>query len=350
MTSPLLKKPQTTRRSTLRILSEDATRGLLGLALVCGGAAVSEAGIRDVFPKSNSKSAAASAKTNSPVASTRSTTISSKLSAKRKPNQLLAQADEPLDRLKQRDAEQRFRDVLSEDDAPFETDSGQSTAAPATTTPKAKSDENSPSKELTEPAPLQPLEERIAALPQDQPVEGPSPEPVTNPMQLKRISEIQPFYDYQPASAIKGEVCWDLCPRPDGMPCKPDGDNMPECPSEFRLSDAAYSNRMYADCLYQWRASDQWFNPLYFEDPAFERYGHVHHPCVQPFVSVARFGVQLVGLPYQMTIDPVCKRMYNLGYYRAGECAPKKHYRIPWNTHAAINEVAVWTGLAFIFP
>ncbi len=177
------------------------------------------------------------------------------------------------------------------------------------------------------------------------------PEPVTSPTQLKRISDIQPFFDYQPASAIKGEVCWDLCPRPDGMPCKPDENgNMPECPSEYKLSDAAYSNRMFADSLYQWQATNQWHNPLYFEDVSLERYGHVHCEAVQPFVSVAKFGVQLAGLPYQMTIDPVCKKMYNLGYYRVGECAPKKYYRIPWNTHAAVNEAAVWTGLIYLFP
>ncbi len=321
----------------------------MSLAFVCGGAAVSEAGVRDLFPKSSS--ASSSAKTVLPAASSRSSTAISKLAGKRKPNQLIAQADEPLNRLKQRDAEQRFRDVLSEDDDSFEADTGKSAAVPATATPKAKNNESNPAKELAEPAPILPPEEQIAALPQEQPGEGPLPEPVTSPMQLKRISEIQPFYDYKPASAIEGEVCWDLCPRPDGMPCKADkAGNMPECPSEFRLSDAAYSNRMYSDCLYQWRASDQWFNPLYFEDPGLERYGHAHHELVQPFVSVARFGVQLVGLPYQMTIDPVRKKMYNLGYYRAGECAPKKYYRIPWNTHAAIAEAGVWTGLVFIFP
>ena len=321
----------------------------MSLAIVCGGAAVSEAGVRDLFPKSNSVST--STKTVVPAASSRSSTAISKLAGKRKPNQLIAQADEPLNRLKQRDAEQRFRDVLSEDEDSIETETGKSAAAPATAAPKAKRDESNSAKELAEPAPILPPEERIAALPQEQPGDGPLPEPVTSPLQLKRISEIQPFYDYKPASAIEGEACWDLCPRPDGMPCKPDkAGNMPECPSEFRLSDAAYANRMYSDCLYQWRASDQWFNPLYFEDPSLERYGHAHHPFVQPFVSVGRFGVQLVGLPYQMTIDPVCKRMYNLGYYRPGECTPKKHYRIPWNTHAAISEAAVWTGLVFIFP
>lgn len=324
--------------------------GVLSFAIVFGGAAVSEAGVRDLFSKANGNSTT-SAKAKLPNANSRSATIS-RLASHRKPGQLLAQADAPLDRLKQRDAEQRFRDVVNDED-PFEEGLPSTSASPAKPAVKANVGRNESPRTLPEPAPIQPPEQRIAALPnpQAQGSDEAVPEPVTSPTQLKRITDIQPFFDYQPASAIKGEVCWDLCPRPDGMPCKPDENgNMPECPVEFKLSDAAYSNRMFADCLYQWQATDQWHNPLYFEDVALERYGHVHHECVQPFVSVARFGVQLVGLPYQMTIDPVCKKMYNLGYYRAGECAPKKHYRIPWNTHAAVNEAAVWTGLFYLFP
>lgn len=324
--------------------------GVLSLAIVVGGAAVSEAGVRDLFSKSNS-TPTSSAKATLSNAISRSTTIN-RLSAQRKPGQLLAQADAPLDRLKQRDAEKRYRDIINDDD-PFQEGRAKSFEAPLKTPLKTTADEYDAPQRLNEPAPIQPPEERIAALPkiQQQPPNDAVPEPGRNPNQLKRISDIQPFFDYQPASAIKGEVCWDLCPRPDGMPCKPDENgNMPECPAEFKLSDSAYSNRTFSDCLYQWQATNQWHNPLYFEDPALERYGHVHHQCVQPFVSVARFGVQLAGLPYQMTIDPVCKRMYNLGYYRVGECAPKKYYRIPWDTHAAVNEAAVWTGLFFIFP
>ena len=322
---------------------------MLSLAIVCGGAAVSEAGVRDLFSKPNS-STASSAKATLPNANSRSATIS-RLAAHRKPGQLLVQADAPLDRLKQRDAEQRFRDVLNDD--PFEATPTQSTKAPSKNPEKAAADRYEPATLQGEPPPILPPEERIAALPKSQQraSDDAVPEPVTSPTQLKRISDIQPFFDYQPASALKGEVCWDLCPRPDGLPCKPDENgNMPECPAEFKLSDAAYANRMFSDCLYQWQATNQWHNPLYFEDPALERYGHVHHECVQPFVSAARFGVQLAGLPYQMTIDPVCKKMYNLGYYRAGECAPKKYYRVPWNTHAAVNTAAVWTGLIYLFP
>lgn len=322
---------------------------MLSLTIVFGGTASSEAGVRNLFSKADTTSAE-SARATLPKTNARSAAVN-RLASQRKPGQLLAQADAPLDRLKQRDAEQRFREVAGDDD-PFEE------ALPATTRQKGvakvrSQDETSQQRDLNEPAPIQPPVRRIAALPkaQQKPEDEAVAEPVTSPTQLKRISDIQPFYDYQPASSIKGEVCWDLCPRPDGMPCKPDENgNMPECPSEFKLSDAAYSNRMFSDCLYQWQATNQWHNPLYFEDVSLERYGHVHHELVQPFVSAGRFGVQLVGLPYQMTIDPVCKKMYNLGYYRAGECTPKKHYRIPWNTHAAVNTAAVWTGLIYIFP
>jgi len=327
-----------------------AASGVLSLAIVVSGAAVSEAGVRDLFSKSNSTRTNSSGTAVSNV-STRSAAIH-RLASQRRPGQFLAQADAPLDRLKQRDAEKRYRDVVSDDD-PFQEGPAKNFEPPLNTPLKATADDYDPQQRLNDPAPIMPPEERIAALPnaQQQQANNAVPEPVTSPNQLKRISDIQPYFDYQPASAIKGEICWDLCPRPDGMPCKPDENgNLPECPAEFKLSDAAYSNRMFSDCLYQWQATNQWHNPLYFEDPALERYGHVYHGGVQSFASVARFGVQLVGLPYQMTIDPVCKKMYDLGYYRVGECAPKKHYRIPWNTHAAVNEAAVWTGLFFLFP
>lgn len=326
--------------------------GLLGLAVVCGHVTTSEAGIRDLFVRSPKPAQAEVIPISKTAEGPRSAALA-RLAAKRQPNQLLAQADSPLDRLKQRNAEERFRQATSPDLDPFEPSPVEPRDKDLARPEKsATTNRDYEPRELPEPSPFEPPAARIAALPQDaQPNEERVPEPVTSPALLRRITEIQPYFDYQPASALGGEVCWNLCPRPDGMPCKPDENgNLPECPSEVKISDAAYSNRMFADCLYQWRATDHYHNPLYFEDPALERYGHVHHECVQPFVSVARFGVQLVGLPYQMTIDPVCKKMYNLGYYRPGECAPKKYYRIPWNTEAAVNTAGVWTALFFIFP
>lgn len=321
---------------------------LLGIAILVGGATL-EAGVRDLFskPTSTPKPAAVATRSKAAIATVGRTSVKSNA-------RLLAQADAPLDRLRQRDPEQRFRDVMDEDEL-FPNDAKpakeQTPSAPKDALGKQLPDQAGEQPNASEPGPIQPPDDRVAALPQVQPDEAALPEPVTSPENLKKIGEIQPFFDYHPATALKGEVCWNLCPRPDGMPCKPDENGLvPECPAEFRLSEAAYSPRLMTDCLYQWRASDMYHNPLYFEDPALERYGHVHWECVQPFVSVAKFSTQLAGLPYQMTIDPVCKKMYPLGYYRPGECAPKKYYRIPWNTHAALAEAGVWTGLFFIFP
>jgi hypothetical protein len=51
-----------------------------------------------------------------------------------------------------------------------------------------------------------------------------------------------------------------------------------------------------------------------------------------------------------MTIDPIYKKRYSLGYYRPGEYAPKKLYQIPLNLDAAIVEAGVVTGLFFLIP
>src|ERR1043165_6091211 len=40
------------------------------------------------------------------------------------------------------------------------------------------------------------------------------------------------------------------------------------------------------------------YRPLYFEDKRTERFGH-YYPCVQPLVSLARFGVDVGMLPYR---------------------------------------------------
>ncbi len=155
----------------------------------------------------------------------------------------------------------------------------------------------------------------------------------SDPRQLKKVTSILPYADYQPEMHVRTDI-----------------DPSLQAPEEVPLtSDGPIAHAMTPTC-FQWQASDLYHNPLYFEDPALERYGHTYHPVVQPFASAGRFGVQLIGLPYQMTIDPPCKRMYTLGWYRPGECAPKQFPNFPWNTKAAIVEGAVITGGFFIFP
>lgn len=174
------------------------------------------------------------------------------------------------------------------------------------------------------------------------------------PHLLKKIAGIKPFFDYEPDPEIaKKEPCRNLCPRPDGKPCKvteQDGETILECPKEFQLSREPYAGRNFSESIYTWEASNLNYRPLYFEDPNLERYGYSRKDLVQPFVSMGRFTGQLLALPYQMTIDPIRKPIYPLGYYRPGSYAPKRINGIPWNTKAAIVQGLTATGLVFLLP
>jgi hypothetical protein len=111
-----------------------------------------------------------------------------------------------------------------------------------------------------------------------------------------------------------------------------------------------YEERSFPQIQLAWEASNFYYHPLYFSDPALERYGHSHHPLIQPLASLGRFGTQVAFLPYQMAIKPPCSCESPLGYYRPGECAPKLHYQVPLNAEAAVVEAAVLTGLFFVIP
>lgn len=180
---------------------------------------------------------------------------------------------------------------------------------------------------------------------------------------FKRIAEILPHYDYTPEAT--GGRCQNLCPRPGEPDCpdcrseleEPGSDLCPECPVEIRLADvdphtsqvAAFGVRPFEPINYCWEASNIYHLPIYFEDHCLERYGHTRNYLVQPFFSAGLFATQLIGLPYQMTIDPVCKKRYILGWYRPGRYVPPRYYQIPWNTEAAIVEAAFITGGYYLF-
>lgn len=183
----------------------------------------------------------------------------------------------------------------------------------------------------------------------------PLPDPIRDPAQLKKISAILPYSDYEPdPERLKEDTCLNLCPRPGGCPtCKADpsgnGESTcPDCPEEVRLSTARLQARNFPLLSYCWEPTNLWSYPLYFEDFELERYGHTRG-FLQPLWSVGRFGVQLFGLPYQMTISPMCQQRYALGYYRPGACVPAKYYQVPWNTEAAVVEAGVLTGGYFLF-
>jgi hypothetical protein len=164
-----------------------------------------------------------------------------------------------------------------------------------------------------------------------------------NPRRLRPISEINPSFDYDPMAKYP---CEHLCPR-DPRFCP--ADTQDECPVEEDLALLTPADRHFAHMRYMWCASNLYHNPLYFEDVQLERYGQVKcNEFVQPFVSLGKFGVQLVGLPYQMALDNPHDCRYALGYYRPGDCAPRLHYRVPLNARAAAASAPVYAGAVFL--
>lgn len=119
---------------------------------------------------------------------------------------------------------------------------------------------------------------------------------------------------------------------------------------DFSIKHTPFVERNFPLIAMTWEPSNFYYYPLYFADPALERYGHEHHPILQPFASIARAGVQAAFLPYQMVIDPICEEVYALGYYRPGDCTPKLHYQVPLNPEAAVVQAGFVTGLYFIIP
>lgn len=192
----------------------------------------------------------------------------------------------------------------------------------------------------------------ISPLPDPVDSEDPSDfQPIARtPEDLRKIGEILPFHDYSPDPG--DDPCLYLCPRPDGLPCKEYGSDKaePPCPVELGLGNKPFVPRSMPPSVFAWKASNVSHNPLYFEDPQLERYGHTYGDCIQPFVSLGRFGVQVVGLPYQMALDPPCKEVYPLGYYRPGEPAPKLHHQVPLNARAAALAAVFYTGVGVILP
>lgn len=167
----------------------------------------------------------------------------------------------------------------------------------------------------------------------------------TQPIPLRPITQIQPFFDYSPTG---DDPCEHLCPAPEGL-CPDDPNRL--CPQPYDMPMSASAERYFPHLAFYWAASDLFHNPLYFENPALERYGHVHvNDCVEPAYSMARFGAQLVGLPYQMALDHACRRQYALGWYRPGDFAPKLIYQPPLNARAAGTAAAAYTGIFLLVP
>ncbi len=150
--------------------------------------------------------------------------------------------------------------------------------------------------------------------------------------QVRRMADIAPLIDFDRDKDIKNYA--------------------EEKAREFnvRFGGEQYTPRNFPDVAMCWTAPDTKYYPLYFQDPALERYGHTHHHLIQPVISSARFSGQLVMMPYQLTIDPPWDLQSPLGWYRPGDVVPKLRYPFPWNTKAAAVQAAAVTGFIYLIP
>ncbi|MED5446725.1 MAG: hypothetical protein VYA62_00760 [Planctomycetota bacterium] len=224
-------------------------------------------------------------------------------------------------------------------------ESDSSIKAPLIKAPKIKAAVPPPARRVLDSSAVLPAKEAVEVPRQVLPTPQPTPQksvakvsqesskPVedgaaSDPKKLRKITSIRPFQDYSPLG-------------------QPPVNRKPE---ELKLDDGDFPARVFESQVFQWKPSDLYHFPLYFEDPPLERHGHTHHELLQPFVSAHRFGTQLIGLPYQMAIDPILKKTYSLGWYRPGEPAPMLLYQVPWNAEAAAAQAGVMTGLFFLVP
>ena len=86
--------------------------------------------------------------------------------------------------------------------------------------------------------------------------------------------------------------------------------------------------------------------PLYFEQPGFERYGQSYGDCLDPFISAGQFFLTIPTLPYQITVKPPCS--VECPVCREQHCR-QRHLRDLDPAGVAV-EAAVIVGLIFLIP
>lgn len=147
----------------------------------------------------------------------------------------------------------------------------------------------------------------------------------------------------------------DRCPDPKDMPnildvpykLVPSPGLFPEsCP----LPDEDFQRKAPTPITFTWKASSLCYKPLYFEDVQLERYGHYCHPLLQPICSRVRFWLTIPCLPYLMGVNPPNECVYDLGYYRPGNCAPSMIEPIPISLRGALLEAGAVVGVAAVIP
>jgi hypothetical protein len=124
----------------------------------------------------------------------------------------------------------------------------------------------------------------------------------------------------------------------------------PYVPYECSLSSDPFQPRSWSLLTYTWKASALCHKPLYFEEMAAERYGHSHGPGLEYVTSFVHFFGNLALLPYWVGVDTPCECIYDLGYYRVGDCAPYEFDAFPLSVRGVLTGAVGYSGVVALFP
>ena len=183
------------------------------------------------------------------------------------------------------------------------------------------------------------------------PAEKPRPIRQTQYADARATAPYAQVFDHSSLDEPYEDECPDLTKMPSilDMPYKvtlTPGPTPQGCP----LPDEEYRRKAPTPITFTWKASSLCYKPLYFEDVQLERYGHYCHPFLQPFCSRVRFWLTIPCLPYLMGVNPPNECIYDLGYYRPGNCAPSMIEPIPISLRGGLLEAGAVVGLAAAIP
>lgn len=103
---------------------------------------------------------------------------------------------------------------------------------------------------------------------------------------------------------------------------------------------------------FNWRPTNFFHQPLYFDDQPLERYGQTLSPHLQPVISGTRFFATFPIIPYKMGIDRTHDCISTLAYHRPGRCLPCIREKIipRFELDAGLLQAGTAVALIFMLP